>query len=75
MCTSAGKFSALRTFRVLRTLKAISVIPGKDQRVLPIFSLFQRHAMSNSSPVLVFSFLVTSCDGSQDPKVWLFFSL
>ncbi|XP_059674764.1 sodium channel protein type 5 subunit alpha [Gavia stellata] len=28
MCKSTGKVSALRTFRVLRTLKAISVIPG-----------------------------------------------
>ncbi|KAM9387524.1 sodium channel protein type 5 subunit alpha-like [Phaethornis superciliosus] len=28
MCRTTGKFSALRTFRVLRTLKAISVIPG-----------------------------------------------
>ncbi|KAM6210827.1 sodium channel protein type 5 subunit alpha-like [Sarcoramphus papa] len=28
MCKSMGKVSALRTFRVLRTLKAISVIPG-----------------------------------------------
>ncbi|XP_029864813.1 sodium channel protein type 5 subunit alpha-like isoform X2 [Aquila chrysaetos chrysaetos] len=28
MCKSVGKVSALRTFRVLRTLKAISVIPG-----------------------------------------------
>lgn len=31
MCKSEGKVSALRTFRVLRTLKAISVIPGKEQ--------------------------------------------
>ncbi|NXW52057.1 SCN9A protein, partial [Nyctiprogne leucopyga] len=28
MCKTMGKVSALRTFRVLRTLKAISVIPG-----------------------------------------------
>ncbi|NWH49704.1 SCN9A protein, partial [Fregata magnificens] len=28
VCKSVGKVSALRTFRVLRTLKAISVIPG-----------------------------------------------
>ncbi|XP_069715358.1 sodium channel protein type 5 subunit alpha-like [Phaenicophaeus curvirostris] len=28
MCKSMGKISALRTFRVLRTLKAVSVIPG-----------------------------------------------
>ncbi|KFP07317.1 Sodium channel protein type 10 subunit alpha, partial [Calypte anna] len=28
MCRTTGKVSALRTFRVLRTLKAISVIPG-----------------------------------------------
>uniref|UniRef100_A0A8C3KFV5 Sodium channel protein n=1 Tax=Calidris pygmaea TaxID=425635 RepID=A0A8C3KFV5_9CHAR len=28
LCKSMGKVSALRTFRVLRTLKAISVIPG-----------------------------------------------
>ncbi|NXX38051.1 SCN4A protein, partial [Tricholaema leucomelas] len=28
MCITTSKFSALRTFRVLRTLKAISVIPG-----------------------------------------------
>ncbi|XP_009888776.1 PREDICTED: sodium channel protein type 5 subunit alpha-like [Charadrius vociferus] len=28
LCRSMGKVSALRTFRVLRTLKAISVIPG-----------------------------------------------
>ncbi|KAM6142235.1 sodium channel protein type 5 subunit alpha-like [Phoenicopterus ruber ruber] len=28
MCKPTGKVSALRTFRVLRTLKAISVIPG-----------------------------------------------
>ncbi|PKU29543.1 sodium channel protein type 5 subunit alpha-like [Limosa lapponica baueri] len=28
LCNSMGKVSALRTFRVLRTLKAISVIPG-----------------------------------------------
>ncbi|XP_032298869.1 sodium channel protein type 5 subunit alpha-like [Coturnix japonica] len=28
ICTTSGNVSALRTFRVLRTLKAISVIPG-----------------------------------------------
>ncbi|XP_042744374.1 sodium channel protein type 1 subunit alpha-like [Lagopus leucura] len=28
ICTTSGNISALRTFRVLRTLKAISVIPG-----------------------------------------------
>ncbi|XP_008940731.1 PREDICTED: sodium channel protein type 5 subunit alpha-like [Merops nubicus] len=28
LCNTTSKFSALRTFRVLRTLKAISVIPG-----------------------------------------------
>ncbi|NXC41524.1 SCN4A protein, partial [Penelope pileata] len=28
ICKTSGNFSALRTFRVLRTLKAISVIPG-----------------------------------------------
>ncbi|NP_001305357.3 sodium voltage-gated channel alpha subunit 11 [Gallus gallus] len=28
ICTKSGNISALRTFRVLRTLKAISVIPG-----------------------------------------------
>ncbi|XP_010214391.1 PREDICTED: sodium channel protein type 9 subunit alpha-like [Tinamus guttatus] len=28
ICTTLGNVSALRTFRVLRTLKAISVIPG-----------------------------------------------
>lgn len=57
-----GKGSALRTFRVLRTLKAISVIPGKEQHVLLIFSVLQQYANSNSSPVLVFSFLVNFCD-------------
>lgn len=69
MCKSVSKVSALRTFRVLRTLKAISVIPGKEQDVLLIFSLLQQYAISNSPPFLVFSFLVTFCGDSRDAKV------
>lgn len=69
MSKTTRKVSALRTFRVLRTLKAISVIPGKEQDVLLIFSLLQQYGISNSLPFLVFSFLVTFCDDSQDPKV------
>ena len=57
-----SKVSSLRSFRVLRTLKAISVIPGKEQHILLTSSLLQLCAISNSSPVIVFSFLVTFCD-------------
>ncbi|CAB1315078.1 unnamed protein product, partial [Coregonus sp. 'balchen'] len=52
-----GNVSALRTFRVLRALKTISVIPGKTVQVLPSLTLSHcgvpSSCRSSSSVVMV----------------------
>jgi len=42
MAFPLGNLAALRTFRVLRALKTVAVVPGKDSRDLPLVRVCMR---------------------------------